>query len=259
MTFDEGAVLLFKWLLAAVVGGLLMLRSFWAIVEREVEGWQGALGMMFAFMIAAMAIWHAKSPWYLAILSFGALVTGMAHMAGVLESRVRAHQMLQADAERYLEAIELDEKNAAAHAFLAAVYRKQGRLEDAIREWEIASALDRNDGESRRRLKLAVRDLQQWEGAVRCPRCDAMLGPGRRTCPNCDWSRSVLGGLRRLDATGDSKRLAQAAGLVTVLVVVWGLIFRMSAAETVTLVVLAWSACVAAYFYWALRESGQSY
>jgi tetratricopeptide (TPR) repeat protein len=247
-------ILFFKWLAASGLGGFLVIRSLHAMLDRDVETWQGLLGISTGVVLTVTAVSLATSPWYFPIVMFTALAATIAQTAGSVANRIRERQMLEEDAERFRAGIEFDEKNAAAHAFLAAVYRKQGRLKEAVAEYEIALALDPNDGASRANLKALAEQLQAREIVVRCPRCDTLLDAGRKSCPQCGWSRSTVQGLRELYTKGDLKRALIYSVLVTAGIGIYSLVFRVSLQLSLTVLLAGWLACVVLFFYWVVRE-----
>lgn len=246
-------VLFVRFLIASLLGGGAAILTVHAMVEREVEVWQGLVVIGVVVGLTGTAISLASGPWFYLPLLCIILLFLIGHMARVLEVRVQEQQMLEDDVRRYREAIEFDARNAAAHAFLAAVYHKQGRLEEAIGEYEIAVELDPQDAKSRSRLKALARRLQEQPEFVRCPKCESELSAATKTCPKCGWSRAVVQGLREMRERGDFKRLLIAAIAVAFGIPVLSLLLRISIESTMTLLMLGWMVCVVFYFYWILR------
>ena len=249
---DE-AILLWKWMIASLAGGFLLVRSLYAMLEREVETWQGVLGMSLGFGLTAVAISLAASPWYYPVVVAIILAAVVWQVGLVVVSRVQQEQMLEDDARRYREAIEFDAKNAAAHAFLAAVYRKQGRLHDAISEYEIALQLDPQDAKVRHDLKALLQELRGADTPPACPRCEAPLDKSGKTCPECGWSRSTVRGLREVHASGALKHGLKYGLLASAAVWIVSLALGISAELTLTLVLVGWLVVIVLFFYWVLR------
>lgn len=250
----EGAVLLWKWMIAALLGGGLVLRSFYALLEGEVEGWQAVLGMSLGLVLTVMAVSLAASLWYYPVLVSIILAGVVAYMLGAIESRIRERRMLEDDAARFLQAIEFDEKNAAAHAFLARVYRKQGKLQDAVGEYERAVELDPHDQEARSDLRYLLARMQQADGPIRCPRCETPFDAAGKTCPECGWSRSTIKGLRDVYASGALKRALLYGLSLTAGVGIISLLLGVSVEYTLTFLLVGWLAWVVLYFWWLLRD-----
>lgn len=249
-----GAVLLLKWMLAAGVVAPVVVRGVGAILERELEVWQALLtiGLGLSLTIAAIAL--ALTPWYWPLLLLIVFVDVAIYMGQRLEDRARARRMAGEDIARYREAIEFDDKNAAAHAYLARVYRKQGRLAEAVTEFERAIELDANDAEARRDLKALVAEIQAVEAPPVCPRCQSPLDESGKTCPECGWSRSTAKGLRDVYSSGAVKQgLIWGIVVSTALGVVLTLL-RVSIEFTLTLLIVGW---IVGFFFlmrWILHQ-----
>lgn len=249
----EGGVLLYKWLVASLLGGALVLRSIYAILEREIEAWQGLLGIAVGAALTSTAIALAKSPWYFPVLALIIVAGAAAYMLTLIDLRIRERRLLEQDEQRFREAIEFDEKNAAAHAFLARVYRKQGRLEEALRELENALALEPNEAQYRASLRALAAEIQTKPGAPSCPRCESALDEGK-TCPECGWSRSTIKGLRDIHQSGVLKRGLLYGMLVATGIGILGAIMRISLAFALTLLLAGWLVCGVLLFRWFLRQ-----
>jgi len=245
-------VLLIRALIAGGVGGALLVLTVHAILEREVEVWQGLIGASLAVGAIVLAVSLAASAWYYPSLTLVIFIMVIWHVARAVEAGVRQQQMLAQDAQRYLEAIEADGKNAAAHEFLADVYRRQGRIEEAIAEYEIAVALDPDDTEVRGKLNGAVRELQERAGPQSCPRCNRSLEEAAGACPGCGWSRTVTRAPQALTAQALGRALACSA-LASAAVVILSIVGRFSIQAAVTALLLAWLACAALF----LRRAGR--
>jgi Tetratricopeptide repeat len=99
----------------------------------------------------------------------------------------RTHQSFdEEDIAAYQAALELDPRNVAAHSLLAKTYRRQGRLELALEEYQAALRLDPSLQEER---YWAARLKQQLEAAAgreaRCPHCGATGPPVDGLCQGC--------------------------------------------------------------------------
>jgi hypothetical protein len=248
-----GAVLLAKWIVAAFVSGATILRVVGALIEREVEVWQGIVAISAAVVLTIMAISLAMTGWYLPILVCIVFLAVAVHTITIVDERLRAHRMQMEDIERYQKTIEFDEKNAAAHAYLARIYRKQGRFQEALAQYERAAALDPNDAEARRELKALIVQMQALEAAPACPQCESPLDPSGKTCPECGWSRSTIKGLRDVYASGGVKQgliwgivVSTAVGIVLTLL-------RISIQFTLTLLIIGWIIGFLFIMRWILR------
>jgi tetratricopeptide (TPR) repeat protein len=238
---------------ASLLGGALVLRSIYAILEREVEVWQGVLGITLGIALTSSAISLARSPWYFPVLALTVLAGAVAYILTVLDLRLRERRLLEQDEQRFCEAIEFDQKNSAAHAFLARVYRKQGRLHEALREMETAVALEPNEAQYRANLRALAAEIQEKPGAPICPRCESELDAGK-TCPNCGWSRSTIKGLRDIRQSGVLKQGLFYGILVATGIGILGAVLRISLEFTLTLLLVGWLVCGVVLFRWFLRQ-----
>jgi len=254
MSPGEGGVLLLKWLLAIAVGGALILRTVHALFEREIEVWQGLVALSVGIGLIVMAVSLALSPWYFPSLALTVLVVVIAYLGSIIETRIRWRRLLAEEEARYLEAIRFDDKNAAAHGYLASAYRQQGRLQEALDEYQRAIALDPNDPEWQAQLKALMVQIEETQAPLVCPRCEMPLDAAGKTCPKCRWSRSTLKGLRDVYAGGAVKRALIYGLLITAGVAVLARILGASVALTLTFLLVGWLACVVLYFWWLLRE-----
>jgi len=250
----QGGILLYKWLVASLVGGGLVLGSVYAILEREVEVWQGLVGILVGVTLTVIAVSLAMSPWYFSVLALIVLIGVIAHALRVMDTRIRERLMVEEDEQRFREAIEFDEKNAAAHAFLGRLYHREGRLQEALGELQRAAALDPNDARARSDLKALVEEMEARPAPPGCPRCESPLDASGKTCPQCGWSRSTVKGLRDIYAAGVLKRAVLYALLVSTGIGILGAILRIALAFTLTLLLVGWVVGVVLLFRWFLRQ-----
>jgi tetratricopeptide (TPR) repeat protein len=250
----KGGVLLLEWLFAIIVGGAFVVRVVHALFEREIEVWQGLVGICFGAGLTVMAISLALSPWYFPSLALIFLIAVTVYLGSLIEMRVRWRRLLAEEEARYLEAIRFDEKNAAAHGYLARVYRQQGRLEDALDQYQQAIALDPNDLEWPAKLKVLMAQIEEIQASPPCPRCEAPLDAAGKTCPKCGWWRSAVKGLRDVWASGAVKRGLVYGLVICAAVGVLARILGASVALTLTFVLVSCLAGVVLYCWWLLRE-----
>ena len=90
------------------------------------------------------------------------------------------------DMAKYQAAIDLDPKNVAAHSLLADLYRRQGRLEEAIEEYKAALQLDRRLNAERYWVQRLEAQLEsQARKEITCPRCNTARPGDAEVCPEC--------------------------------------------------------------------------
>jgi len=97
------------------------------------------------------------------------------------------------DIARYLEAIDLDPSNAAAHSLLGDMYRKQQKYEQALHEYEEAVRISPELQEERywiARLKdklarIQYADRPGEEMDTPCPACRAIVPGYAERCQEC--------------------------------------------------------------------------
>ena len=94
---------------------------------------------------------------------------------------------------RYRQVLEVEPANPLAHSLLGDTYRRMGRLEMAVAEYEVAVRLDASLREERYWLERLRQELERRERKqMSCPRC-RQLRPRRTTlCPECGRQYSTL-------------------------------------------------------------------
>jgi tetratricopeptide (TPR) repeat protein len=239
---ETGGVLLAKILLAAGAGTAIAgaLVTLW--FDGILRAWEapGLLVGCAAFVGSTIVLADSPAYWamLLAMVGCGAGV----HVVARASERALERGFLDEDEERAKAAMAFDYKNTAAHALLGDVFRKRGKLREAIAEYEVCLQLQPDQLEERRKLERAVQELALQDGLERiCPACGARWPKGPDSCPECGrpgtagqrFARWVAGG-------GAATFLWAGLAVAAVSLLFWAVGFRSGA--VVAFGVAAWLA-----------------
>jgi tetratricopeptide (TPR) repeat protein len=135
------------------------------------------------------------------------LLLGTVGGAGLLMRRLSrrsaekiSERLDEQEITRYLEVIDREPENAVAHSLLGDTYRRIGRLELAVGEYEEAVRLDPSLREERYWLERLRADLERRSRKeMSCPRCGALRPKRALECPECGrpyssietWSHTI--------------------------------------------------------------------
>jgi tetratricopeptide (TPR) repeat protein len=108
------------------------------------------------------------------------VVSGLCYLKRM--NRRQHEQFDAADIATYLKALDLDPKNAAAHSFLAKIYRRQGKLELALQEYQAAVQLEPSLQEER---FWVARLKEELSGERHCPNCGVIGTAEEGCCQGC--------------------------------------------------------------------------
>ncbi len=146
------------------------------------------------FFVVAYAVQNSLLLLFIFVLIVGALAVVLTGLSRTADRRL--HQRFDdEDVEKYLAALDLDPKNVAAHSLLAKVYRRQGRLEEALAEYKEALRLSPELQEERYwidRLMVMIEEKAQRQTRPArvgrdspCTDCGAIVAGDETICPNC--------------------------------------------------------------------------
>jgi len=126
------------------------------------------------------------------LMLIAAGVVGLSYYSKVADRKL-SERFDEADIAKYLEAIDLDPANAGAHSLLADLYRRQGKRELALREYQEAVRIAPNLQEERywiARLKDELAGIEHGaipgeEMDTPCPVCRAIVPASVERCQEC--------------------------------------------------------------------------
>ncbi len=195
----DAAFLVFR---AAVCSFLAFAGGYWIItswIDRRLSALEAG-GLLAAlvvamFVIIAYAVRQSLVVLVMLVLVAGALAVTLTAYSKAADRRLH-RRFDEEDIAKYLEALDLDPKNVAAHSLLADVYRRQGRLEEALAEYEAAVRLSPDLPQERfwvDRLRAMIDrkqhglDLHGKPEVLEtpCPACGALVGAKEANCPEC--------------------------------------------------------------------------
>ena len=187
---------------AAVCSGLAFGAAYWIIaswMDRRLAAWEAG-GLLAAlvvgmFFIVAYTLQNGLAALALVVVVGGGLVWAMSLYAKVADRRLH-QQFDEEDIAKYTAALDLDPKNVAAHSLLADLYRRQGRLEEALAEYREAVRLSPELQKERYwidRLMLQIEHRAKGKGITEpqigrdspCPDCGAIIPGTEVACSEC--------------------------------------------------------------------------
>jgi len=174
-------------------GGVHWVLSSW--FARRIHGWEAflLLAAIVGAMYFAIVLVMSGNPMGMAIplVALGAGLVGRALFEW--SDRRQRDSFDDEDIARYQAAIQMDPKNVAAHSLLADTWRRMGRLEEAIKEYQGALDLDASLKEEKYWLEQCRLQLERRgrPAEVTCPRCGIPRTAGETVCPQCGRCHSM--------------------------------------------------------------------
>ena len=166
------------------------------LLNRTLTAAEAALILSGLLVVMFLSISYALNRGFAAL--FALLLLGAAGYVGMTyyakyEDRKLNRKFDNEDIAQYLEAIELDPTNVAAHSLLADLYRRQGKDAEALKEYEIAVQLSPGLQEERYWVQRLRTRMERGEYApdgseamdTPCPRCGAIVPGSRERCQDC--------------------------------------------------------------------------
>lgn len=256
----EAFLMVFRMALCAIIA----FPGAWAIVaallDRKISGREAVVFGVGLLVVMAWAMALAMRGWLGVALMAGVIggVWGAVRTLAAASDRLLGRDIQDEDIGRYQAALEFDPNNVAAHSLLAETYRRAGKLELALQEYEAALRLDPSLVKERYwvgRLQAEIEAGRRSE--VLCPRCGAPRPPGAVVCPECGRPYSSLElwahALRRMEpARKAALLLAGAGGLVAI-----GAVAMMSPAFAKVLAVLVFFGAPLALLIVSIRSRRQ--
>ncbi|NCO90279.1 MAG: hypothetical protein COZ06_12240 [Armatimonadetes bacterium CG_4_10_14_3_um_filter_66_18] len=201
-----GLVLVNAWLVNKSIGGgtaLCLMVALGGMFGMIIGNW----GKPVSFVLLALLLLScALSPWVAARLDKAGLA-----------------RLDNEDMRKYQLALQHDPKNAAAHSFLAQLYLKQKRYDDAIEHFQLSLEAYAESPKDRHLLQRAIDEKQraEAEGPV-CAICGAINPPGAKTCGACDQLFKEPGFLHWLVQPENLKPVVRTSIAACVLVMLVG-------------------------------------
>jgi len=196
MDFGAAFLIVFKVAICAFVFGGAAWLVMSSLLNRTLTATEAGLILSGLLVVMFLTISYALNKGFAA--AFALLLLGAAGYVGFQYSVKLADRRLNRsfdneDIAKYLEAIDLDPTNVAAHSLLADVYRRQGRDEEALKEYEIAVQMSPNLQEERYWVQRLRRKIEQGEYGpdasealdTPCPMCGAIVPGSREFCQDC--------------------------------------------------------------------------
>lgn len=166
-------------------GGCWVLSNWF---DRKLVGWEAGLlllGLLTAMFFAIASVF-AGGPGVLILA--GVVFGGALAIRGiaVISDRRLGSQLDNAEIAKYQRAIEDHPENPYAHSLLADTYRRLGKLEEALSEYELAIRMDPSLKEEHHWLEWVRTELERRASKVMsCPVCRAERRPGAVVCEEC--------------------------------------------------------------------------
>lgn len=202
---------------------ILVVLNAW-LVHQSLGSGEATVLLMTLVGVLALVIKFWGHPVSYILLVLVLLACGL---SPVLSSRLDRRALVEMDNEdirKYKLALEHDPRNAAARSFLARVYLKQKRYDEAIEQFQLALEAYPDSIEDQRLLKKAVRERQQAEAeGVVCPACGAINPPGAHTCGGCEAALRPPGFLQFVTQPQNLKHIAITSALTLGVITLLGI------------------------------------
>lgn len=186
--FAIALMLVLKMAICAVIafaGGYLIISGFAA---RKISGREAlvlAVGLCVLLFVCVALTLRGGAGILILFAAVGGSALLFAVLARLADRRV-ARGLFDEEMDRYMQALELDPENVAAHSLLADAYRRMGKLEKAVEEYEEAVRLDPSLREERYWLERLRAKLAGEESRdLLCPRCRTPRPDKAAECPDC--------------------------------------------------------------------------
>ena len=171
--------------LISFAGGYWTLSAWF---DRKITGREALLltGGLLAVQFFAVSLALRGGPGIILLFGvvFGAAVLfrGLAWRA----ERRLGERLDEEEIAKYQQALELEPDNPYAHSLLADTYRRMGRIELAVTEYEVALRLNPSLREERYWLERLRKELdRRWGKEMSCPRCGEPRPSRASACPEC--------------------------------------------------------------------------
>ncbi len=193
--FAAAMIVVAKLVICALVsfaGGYWILSAWF---DRKITGREALLLTAGLFVLQFLAVSLALRGGPGMILLFGAVFGAAVLFRGLARRAERklGEKLDEEEIARYQQALELEPDNPYAHSLLADTYRRIGRLELAVTEYEVAVRLNPSLREERYWLGRLRKEIERkWSKEMSCPRCGEVRPPRASACPECGRLYSSL-------------------------------------------------------------------
>jgi len=184
----QAAALVGKMIFCALVSFTAVFLVLSAWFDRKISGTEATILLLGVLASEMLGMWLSSrggaGMLLLAVIVLGTPV--VFYLMAKVSDRRLVRSFDEEDIAKYQEAIDLDPKNVAAHSFLGDVYRRQGRLQQAIEEYKAALTLDHTLKSERYWVQRLEAQLEsQARKEMTCPRCNTPRPGDADTCPEC--------------------------------------------------------------------------
>jgi len=187
-------------LVIALLIALTVMALWGAWLDRSIAAWEALLLLVGVLWLAWSAALGIKGQPWRTVLSLLTLFAawGLGVQLRRRTDRAIIRGLIEEDMERAFDLLARDEDDPIAHSVLGDCYRKQGRLHDAIAEYETALRVVPNMPEVKASLVAVQRErAEREENKERCRECGRLVYRGAPVCPECGAER------RRPGAVGE--------------------------------------------------------
>lgn len=185
-------------LVIALLIALAVMALWGAWLDRSIAAWEALLLLAAILWLAWSAAVGVKGQPWRTVLSLLTLFAawGLGVQLRRRTDRAIIRGLIEEDMERAFDLLARNEDDPIAHSVLGDCYRKQGRLHDAIAEYETALGIVPNMPEVKASLAAVRRErAEREENKERCRECGKMIYRGAPMCPECGVERRRPGAI----------------------------------------------------------------
>ncbi len=207
--------------LCVAIPGLVIVNAW--LVNKSIGGGMACCLMIGLVGVFGMIMGNWGKPASFILLALLLLACALSPRVAARWEKAGLARLDNEDIRKYQLALEHDPRNAAAHSYLAQIYLKQKRYDDAIEHFQLSLAAYAESPKDRHLLQRAIDEKQraEAEGPV-CATCGAINPPGAKTCGACDQVLKEPGFLRWLVQPENLKHVARTSVVACVLVTLVG-------------------------------------
>ena len=251
--------MLLKWILAAGVGYFPLRAIIGSWIDGRLVMWEATVLLIGLVAMLGAAVACSSIFLYFFILLLIGAIWWAAHLTEQKLVNKLDDDMLAKDVVRYQETIARDPKNAAAYYFLAETYRRQGRWEEAVEQYEKSLEVDPKQPQVQHKLHDLLEDQMLKEtDQIRCPRCLTITSQETKVCPQCGYAFSVLHDLLGWIRAGELRPVLKTTAIIMAGVIAFAIfaqiMFTRAPFAAMILLLLGLFAALAFFLVWVFRE-----